>query len=183
MQQNNLTPGKPMELPAIEMHGPYEVRITVRFKLPDGQIGAMDVFTEPGLLPTRAQQLAIVNALNDPAQLIAAGAPRGVRLLGKSEFIEWMTKRATGRAIPVPGNQEYVPASCEIPHDMLVHAIMGTSVRKELAEEYAGRNLLEIGDDDAGTLHWNLDLLAALPDTILLAMYQRITAPPAEGAA
>jgi hypothetical protein len=180
----NSKPGEPMKLPEIDMHGPVEVGITARFRMPGGEVGAMTIYAEPGLLPTRAQQLAIMSALQDPAQLVAAGAPLGVRPLTKPEFVEFFTKRATGQAIPMPGSQDYVPAGCEIPHGMLVHAIIGAGIPEPLAVEYSTRGLLEIASDQVGTLHWNEDLLRAMPDTMLLAMYQRITAPPApEGGA
>jgi hypothetical protein len=133
---NNTDP-KLMLLEPRDMHGPVEVRMFVRFKVGDKN-ASMEMMFPPGTLPTRSEQIALLDSVMDPAKLAASPAPAGTRAMTKPEFVEYLTKRETGQATPMQGDQHFVPAQCEIPHGMLVHAIVGAQLPVEFGDEYIG---------------------------------------------
>lgn len=175
--QDKLNPGKPMELPEMDMHAAVEIKISAYMRKPDGTIGTLAAYAQPGQLPTRAEQLAIVAALIAPESLQVAGAPAGTRPLNKREFVAHITKRASGMEIPMPGNPEFVPAGCEIPHSLLVHAIVGAGefASMETCAEYEQRGLMKfIGNQHNPKWGWDQKKLAELPEDMLLTIYKRV---------
>jgi hypothetical protein len=170
---NQQNPHQLLELEPIDMHGPVEVSVRVYGKTHDGKVGSLTFKAETGRLPTRAQQVAMLDAFMDPGKRAHAETLKDLRPLTKPEFVEFMMLRIAGQAIPLPGNQEFVPSTCDIPHDMLVHAICGVDpVHSEDWPEYAERRLAY---ENEGRYYWNDENLEALPDYELLAIYRRIT--------
>jgi hypothetical protein len=142
-------------------------------KTADGKVGSLTFKAETGRLPTRAQQVAMLDAFMDPEKRAHAETLKDLRPLTKPEFVEFMMLRIAGQAIPLPGNQEFVPSTCDIPHGMLVDAIVGAGVPGTIWQEYRTRGLSFMGD--AGREVFDEEKLAALPDDELLAIYRRIT--------
>lgn len=169
-------PHEVVKLDPIDMHGPVETSVIIHIRLPDGRNAHLAFQMEPGRIPTRAAIKEVVDACLDPQNMEASAVPQGTRVLTKPEFVEHITKRETGRAIPMPGESNWVPASCEIPHGMLVHAIQGVGGPDNLETEYITRGLAKyIGPGDNYVFTWDCEKLAELPDDMLLEIYRRIT--------
>lgn len=162
---------KPLD--PIDMHAPIEVHIKI-YATPDGKtVSLMQAIMPPGRYPSIEQMRAMVGTALTPEQ-----EAQGGRLLLKPEFIAHITKRELGTALPMAGDQHFVPAPCEIPHKMLVHAICGAGVPFDMGKEYLARGLAidTLNDsryDDAFT--WDAAALDKQPGDVLLALYERIT--------
>jgi hypothetical protein len=171
---NQQNPHQLLELEPIDMHGPVEVSVRVYGKTADGKVGSLTFKAETGRLPTRAQQVAMLDAFMDPEKRAHAETLKDLRPLTKPEFVEFMTLRIAGQAIPLPGNQEFVPSTCDIPHEMLVHAVMGAGCDAMFGDEHEARGIAEYLDGP-NKFAWIESALEALPDDELLAIYRRIT--------
>lgn len=162
---------KPLE--AMDMHAPVEVTITVRMVLESGETARVMYDMRPGQIPTRAEIEEAIKPALDVELLKALPMQGNARPMTKPEFVAFITKRAAGQPIPMAGDQHFVPAPCEIPHSMLVHAICGAGISDDLLGEYKSRALaLE-------TMHgprWDRAALDKQPDDVLLAIYKRVTA-------
>lgn len=156
------------ELAAQDMHGPVEVDVRVYFKQENGVIGRM-TFTHPtGQLPTRTDLAQYMEAANVEA------AKSGASLPTKPEFVAHVTRRETGKAIPMAGARHWVQASSEIPREVLMHALTGIGSqwkREQVRESYVSRGLAL---DDGYGLVWNAEKLAAMTDCELEAMYREV---------
>lgn len=161
----------------MDMHAPIETTILIGLSLPDGRTAGLKFEMTSGVIPTRAEIKAVVDACT-PESLRASDIPKGARLMTKPEFVAMMTKRATGIAIPMPGDQSFVPANCEIPKEILIDAIHGVGAPRDsaLESDYIQRGWANYGKDGEPDWTWTHEALAKLPDDILLALYRRITA-------
>jgi hypothetical protein len=178
MDKQAPNPHDPIALEPVDMHGPVEVSIKVYMKLPDGKAGSLTLTAAPGQLPTRAEQIAMLDAVLDADKRAQSALPEGVSPLTKPEFVRHITRRETGLALDIPGDQHFVPAACEIPHDMLVNAIAGAGFpTMELADEFTKRGMAKFtGNQWNEKWEWDKSAIAALPDAMLLAIYQRVAA-------
>lgn len=173
---NTPTPIEPVKLEPIDMHGPIEVSAAIYARLPSGGIGRMELRMEPGKIPTaEVVKDSMDNVLTDNA---GAGIPPGTRLLTKPEFVAHITKRDTGAAFELPGDQHFVAVPTEIPTAMLVHAIVGVGLPGyDLPIEFTERGLATFtGNQWNEGWSWNHDALTQQPADVLLAIYERITA-------
>ena len=154
------------ELEPMDMHGPVEVSITVFAKKKSGELGRL-TFTHPsGLIPTRAELAGYMEAAQQALPGLEAEFP------SKPEFVAHLTQRETGKAIPMAGARHYLVASCEIPHSMLVHAIIGSGIPNN------NRSLHEsgvLGYGDAGGAEWDRVALEKLTDYELEALYREVS--------
>jgi len=162
-----------LPLDPMDMHAPIEVTVAVRMKTEDGKTARALYDMPPGVIPTRVQIAeAIAPALD--LELLKVFPHEGNAVpMSKPEFVAFITKRATGEAIPMAGEQQFVPVPAEIPHSMLVHAIIG-------AAEFGGNGFDVMQDYDAVDLDsednrvYKKSMLSALPYDELLAIYERI---------
>lgn len=164
-----------IDLASAELHGPVEVKLSVYMKLPDGQIGSMGVILQPGRLPTRGELHAVFTHSTLSIAGEIPGAPVGARPLTRSEFVAHVTKRETGAPFLMPADAEFAPVPADVPHMMLVHAIMGAGVWPELQPEFEERGLGHFSHI-VNRFDWDEEALAALPDDMLLAIYERVSA-------
>lgn len=165
---------KPLE--AMDMHAPVEVTITVRMVLESGETARVMYDMRPGQIPTRAEIEEAIKPALDVDLLKALPMQGNARPMTKPEFVAFITKRAAGQPIPMAGDQHFVPAPCEIPHAMLVHAVAGTVIPSEIVEEYEARGLILSSDDYPYYYEWVRAELDKQPDDVLLALYKRVTA-------
>lgn len=168
-----------VKLEPLDMHGPIEVIIAVYVKLPDQRVATLNFRQLAGNIPTRSEIKATMDACLIVDSDTGTSLPAGTRLLTKPEFVAHYTKKETGFELAMPGNQSFVPASCEIPKEILIDAIRGAGAPKDAAlkDDYMQRGLAFLyGGECDDAWNWNPDTLAALPDDILLALYRRITA-------
>lgn len=162
-----------IDLAAAELHAPVEVTLAVYMQLPDGKIGTMRATMPPGQLPSRGELNLVLGSFTDEDGHIP-GAPKGARLLSRSEFVSHITKRETGAPFQMPTDAQFSPMPSDIPHGMLVHAILGTGLPLRDGEEYLERGLVYYCHRD-GYL-WSKEKLVELPDAMLMAIYQRVGA-------
>jgi hypothetical protein len=166
-----------IDLASAEVHAPVEVTFAVYVQLPDGRMGSMRAAMPPGQIPSRAAMRLVLDSFTDADSKIP-GAPVGARLATRGEFVSHLVKRETGETFALDAGAQYSPIPSDVPHSMLVHAIMGCEVADDkLADEYDSRGILRIIEDD-GEFDWQWDeeKLSALPDDMLLSIYQRVTA-------
>lgn len=170
---------KLVELEPIDMHGPILVTANAYLYLPDGRPAKLSFQMEPGQIPSRAKVKATLDALASPEALAESSVPPGTRLMTKPEFVAHVTKQETGQSMTMPGDQHFVPVPGDVPHAMLVHAVMGVWANGEfdmdLEDEYISRGLGELTRGLTRCFKWNKSALDALPDDVLIAIYERIT--------
>jgi hypothetical protein len=164
------------QLPPIPMHAPVEIHIVNYMRLPDGRTASITFHMPFGRIPTRLEIKEAADAMMSPESFAESSIPAGTRPLTKPEFVAHITKRETGEAIPVPGSQEWEMTPIEIPHGMLVHAIMGAGFKTmEMGEHFTQRGLAEhTGNQWNEKWGWKKDKLSALPTEVLLAIYKEV---------
>jgi hypothetical protein len=162
-----------INLGALALHGPVEIRILTHVRLPDGRNANLEFQMPPGRIPTRLAMKEVMDACLSPESMAESSIPVGTRLLTKIEFVEMLTKREDGKAITLTGEQPWEPTTVDIPRHMLQHAVIGAGVPKELAGEYVGRGLAYFSQMH-GKHVWNDAKLDELPDELLYSLYQRI---------
>jgi hypothetical protein len=164
-----------IDLASLEMHAPVEVLVTVYVRLPGEQMGKLTAIMPVGQIPGRAEIKAV---FDDFANAAAAGsipgAPFGARMPTRGEFVSHIVKRETGEPFAIDPDAKYAPLPLDIPRQMLVHAICGTGVPDQMTKEYEARGLTYMGD--MGWHEWHEMELDKLPDDMLMAIYQRVTA-------
>ena len=171
----------PVELEPMDMHGPIEVNMFIHVMLPDGKNAKLRFMPPAGQIPMPEDFQDFIDAAGDPAHHEASGMPAGVRLLTKPEFVALITKRETGQAMQLPGEQHFVPCEPQyaIPRQMLIHAIYGAGIPSmQLACELVERGLTRF----AGNQHnerWEFThTVEKLDDDALANLYAEITAGP-----
>lgn len=171
-------PIQPVSLEVGDMHGPITTKVDIFVKLPEGRVAKLTTRMAIGVVPTRAEIAAVLAAAMTPESIKASSIPAGTRLLTKPEFIAHILKMEGGEEIPMPGDQQFVAVPGDISHGMLVHAIKGAELSDDLEDEYIDRGLAKIyygphGDEAFTWVHEKLD---AMPEGVLRAIYERITA-------
>lgn len=162
------------QLEPVAMHGPIEIQITGYMILPDGRQANIRFLMPSGRIPTRQEIADVVTAMFSPDSMRESSIPAGTRPMKKPEFTDYITKRDTGAAIPVPGSREWEPSTVDIPHDMLVHAIVGTGFPSpQMGAEYEPRGLVYFDQDD-DCYEWDELALDKQPDEVLLAIYKEV---------
>lgn len=171
------------QLEPIAMHGPIEIVVKVHVRVPSGKNATLEFIMPAGRIPAQSEIKEAVDACMTPESMAASSIPHGTRALTKPEFVEVITRRDTGAAIPMPGNQEWEPSTSGIPKGMLVHAICGAEIPENsvLGGEYVQRGLAyekwEVAGhgDNRVTYRWNRAKLAELPEDMLLTIYKRVS--------
>jgi hypothetical protein len=176
MEQNKPDPIQPVSLEVGDMHGPITTMIDIYVMLPDGRVGKLQTRMAVGVIPTRAEIKAVLDATMTPESIKESSIPAGTRLLTKPEFIAHILKMEGGAELPMPGDQQFVAVPGDIPHQMLIYAVMGAPVPGYLMSEYIDRGLAKyVGPDDRYVFTWGYEKLDALPEGVLRAIYERIT--------
>lgn len=168
-----------VQLDPVDMHGPVETKIVIHVMVPDAKTKTMkaarlNFAMNVGVIPTRAEIKEVVDACLNPENMVASSIPDGTRLMTKAEFVAHVTTREAGRAIPMPGNQDYVPSTSEIPRQVLIHAIFGRGVPVSREDEFVNKGMAAFtGNQHNPRWDWTIGI-EKLTDDELLALYKEI---------
>lgn len=160
------------------MHGPITTMVDIYVMLPNQRVAKLHTRMAVGVIPTRAELKAVLEAAIAPESIEASSIPAGTRLLSKAEFVEHILKMEGGQPVPLPGDQAFEAVPGDVPHGMLVNAIAGAGLpTMAMADEYTERGLaVYVGSQWNEKWEWNRRALDDLPDDVLRAIYERITA-------
>lgn len=161
-----------IDLASAELHAPVEVSISVYISLPDGRMGTMRATLPPGQIPSRGELKQVFDGFASASGAIP-GAPVGARLATRGEFVSHIVKRETGQAFALDAGAQYSPLPGDVPHGILVNAILGVGVDDSLIPEYKPRGLIVETMQGAKWLKLGL---VGLPDDELMSIYKRVSA-------
>jgi hypothetical protein len=133
-------PGIPLiELPAIAMHGPFEMSMTIHVLTGEDKPARISMSLQPGIIPDEDQiKQILANCLNDE-EGAESQIPAGTRLMTKREFWAHITMREAGIPLAMPGNQEFEK---DEPREQLSSPLFGetekpSSEERELINQFA----------------------------------------------
>lgn len=101
---------KPVEVPEMIIHGPVEISVTLHVMAPQNNMmvpARMTVQLPMGVYPSREDlQTVVSQALtNEPGD--DGKIPAGTRPMTRREFWNHITKRETGKVLPMVGPDEF----------------------------------------------------------------------------
>jgi hypothetical protein len=156
------------------MHGPVEVSVIMHVKLPDGRDARLTFAMETGIIPTYTDIRSVVNNCLTTDSIAVNGIHPGTRLMTKPEFVAHITRRETGAAIPLPGDQEFMKSTTDIPRGILIHAVLGRGVPVGMTDDLMARGLIEFDGNQHNESFVFTNAIEKLNDAELLDLYLEI---------